>query len=143
MYDVTTVATLYTAIVCYHLISAGKEWQGFAMRHSQEWADTYQGFLEAGVPLLILNYDEMEDPNQLRSQLLKICSFLHVPIKSSVFECVVARSQEFDLKVRNFSVQKESSTNNLWDREIISNFRKVKNSVRMFAPRNENEIFLH
>ena len=70
------------------------------MRHSQEWADTYQGFLEAGVPLLILNYDEMEDAAQLRGQLLKITSFLHVPIKSSVFNCVIARSQEFHLKVK-------------------------------------------
>ena len=69
------------------------------MRHSQEWADTYQGFLEAGVPLLILNYDEMEDESVLRGQLLKISNFLHVPIKSSVFNCVVARSQDFDLKV--------------------------------------------
>ncbi len=77
----------------------GKEWQGFAVRVSQEWADTYEGFLDSGVPLLILHYEELEDPGALRSQLLKISNFLHVPIKSSVFECVVRRSQEFQLKV--------------------------------------------
>ncbi len=81
---------------------SGKEWQGFAMRHSQEWVDTYQGFLEAGVPLLIVTYEELEDPNQIRGQLLRITNFLHVPIKSSMFECVVNHSQEYALKVGNF-----------------------------------------
>ncbi len=72
------------------------------MRHSQEWVDTYQGFLEAGVPLLIVTYEELEDPNQIRGQLLRITNFLHVPIKSSMFECVVNHSQEYALKVGNF-----------------------------------------
>ncbi len=69
------------------------------MRRSQEWADGYQGVLEAGVPLLVLSYSELEDPGALRSQLLRISNFLHTPIKSSVFECIVRRSQEFHLKV--------------------------------------------
>ena len=50
------------------------------------------------MPLLIMGYEELEDPAQLRNQLLRISNFLHVPIKNSMFECVVTKSQEFHIK---------------------------------------------
>ncbi len=77
---------------------SGRDWLRFVNQKAKEWADYYQVYLDAGVPLLIMGYEELEDTTQLRNQLLRISNFLHVPIKSSILDCVITRSQDFHIK---------------------------------------------
>ena len=74
---------------------SGKKWSQFASRKVREWTSTYRSVLDSGLPLLIIGYEELEDSSQLRTQLLRISNYLHVPIRSSVLDCVIERSHEF------------------------------------------------
>lgn len=89
-----TGAFLEAPIEAYY----GKDWENHVVRSSQEWFDFYLLYLNSGVPLLIMGYEEIHDPNQLRTQLLLISNFLHVPIRASVFECVMEKVHETDSK---------------------------------------------
>ena len=62
--------------------------------------DRYQGYLDTKRPLLVVNYDQISDPAQIKTQLLRISNFLHVPIFHSRVDCLVERGDEFELKPR-------------------------------------------
>ena len=79
------VSYVYTCIV-------GKEWAVFAWEHAKSWGDMYTHYLDTQVPSLIIEYYDLNDPEATSSLLLKVSSFLHVPIRSSVLQCVIDRA---------------------------------------------------
>ena len=81
---------------CRHMFIIGKTWHDYVDRKVLEWTSTYRTVLDSGIPVLIVGYEELLDPNQLRPQLLRISNYLHVPIKSSTLDCVIERAPEFE-----------------------------------------------
>ena len=49
---------------------------------------------------MIVNYDQLSDPNQMKNELLRISNFFHVPVLHSKINCLVKRGHGFDLKPR-------------------------------------------
>ncbi|KAK2158177.1 hypothetical protein LSH36_175g04047 [Paralvinella palmiformis] len=76
---------------------AGKEWEMFAMDQGKIWAERYHDYIRYGKPLMIINYDDLSDPDQVKRQLLHISHFVHVPIRQSVLDCLVERISDVDL----------------------------------------------
>ena len=77
---------------CLVFYCIGNEWVGFAWRHGNEWGTMYTHYLDTPVPLLIIEYYDLNNLEATRSLLLKVSSFLHVPIRSSILQCVVERA---------------------------------------------------
>ena len=79
-------------LINYTFFNPGKAWSEFAWRHATEWTQIYTHSLDTPVPLLIIEYHDLNDLEATRSLLLRVSSFVHVPIRSSVLQCVVDRS---------------------------------------------------
>ena len=82
------------------IMIAGSDWPKFAVEAAKQWAEAYQVYLEASVPLLIMTYEEIHDAAQLRTQLLLISNFLHVAISASQFECILEKFDAFEATPR-------------------------------------------
>ena len=61
------------------------------------WAERYHDYIKYGKPLIIINYDDLNDPDQVKRQLLHISHFVHVPIRQSVLDCLVEKAADIDL----------------------------------------------
>ena len=82
------------------ILFLGGDWPRFAKYESNAWVDRYNQYLQAKRPVMIVNYEQLKDPNQMKNELLRISNFLHVPVLHSKVNCLVQRGHDFDLKPR-------------------------------------------
>ena len=123
-------SSLLVECIIFHMSTncltvVGKEWLSFALQESHLWAQRYQQYLTSNKPLLILNYNELDDPNRIQNTILKITNFLHVPVKHSVLNCVVENSQSFHTRPRPLRIGFQPFS--LLPMQELSKLRRMEN----------------
>lgn len=106
----------------------GKEWEHFAWSEASSWFQRYQLYLDSNIPLLIIKYDELNDPNQVQRKLLLISHFLRVPVDNDVLLCLTERANDYtDLKPR--TLKHGFQPFELLSAELVQHLNNLENST--------------
>lgn len=76
----------------------GPNWKSFAISHGNKWEALYRSYFSVKkLPTLIIHYDMLLNPEDMRSELIKVANFFHFPVWSTIEDCVVGGNLDYTL----------------------------------------------